>query len=415
MKQSRIELPTRSTLNDYTHWISAKPGFSHEVDMFLRSEAKIDELEEWQRFVVLILDEIKIQEDLVFDKSGHRLHGFVNLGDINRELKAHDDQASDSFCASSNIATHVLTLMVRGIFIKLEFPYANFPTQNVTADDLYWIVWEAVRCLEEINLKVIVFVCDGAKPNRKFLSMLGQREHLKDGIAYKTINKYCHNRFIYFMSDVPHLIKTARNCWYSSSIGGVRYIIIENTYYGNILRYFKKQMNDKFFDCLNTRHLEEGKRKRKPDLDPYRSVNDRRFKWLVEDFLGYLDEWKKSVEEREGFSIDDKKRTMLSQETLDGIQMTIYGFVEMAQFLISQKEGLYLLSERFNQDPLESFFGQQRARGGRCDNPNVKTFMYNTQAIRVQRTLAIGDGGNVRKRSTQWTTDIDELSRPLKK
>ena len=38
------------------------------------------------------------------------------------------------------------------------------------------------------------------------------------------------------------------------------------------------QMIDKFFDCLNTRHLEEGKRKRKPDLDPYRNVNDRRFK-----------------------------------------------------------------------------------------------------------------------------------------
>ena len=87
----------------------------------------------------------------------------------------------------------------------------------------------------------------------------------------------------------------------------------------------------------------------------------------------------------------------------------------MAQFLLSQKEGLYLLSERFNQDPLESFFGQQRARGGRCDNPNVKTFMHNTQAIRVQRTLAIGDGGNVRKRSTQWTADIYDLSRPLKK
>lgn len=138
------------------------------------------------------------------------------------------------------------------------------------------------------------------------------------------------------------------------------------------------------------------------------------------------------MEERERFSIDDKKRMMLSQETLDGIRMTsiltifsiknqamllfiVYGFVEMAQFLLSQKEGLYLLSERFNQDPLESFFGQQRARGGRCDNPNVKTFMYNTQAIRVQRTLAIGDGGNVRKRNTQWTTEIDDLSRPLKK
>ena len=51
MRESDISLPTRRTLNDYTQWISAKPGFSCAVDMFLKTEAKIDELEEWQRFV----------------------------------------------------------------------------------------------------------------------------------------------------------------------------------------------------------------------------------------------------------------------------------------------------------------------------------------------------------------------------
>ena len=79
------------------------------------------------------------------------------------------------------------------------------------------------------------------------------------------------------------------------------------------------------------------------------------------------------------------------------------------------RSGLFLLSERFNQDPLESFFGQQRARGGRSDNPNVKTFLHNAQAIRVQRTMAIGHGGNVRKRKEQWNADVADLSRPIKK
>ena len=37
-------------------------------------------------------------------------------------------------------------------------------------------------------------------------------------------------------------------------------------------------MFDRFFDCLNTQNASEGKRKRKPDLDPYRSVEDKRFK-----------------------------------------------------------------------------------------------------------------------------------------
>ena len=36
-------------------------------------------------------------------------------------------------------------------------------------------------------------------------------------------------------------------------------------------------MFDQFFDCLNTRDAREGKKKRKPNLDPYRSVNDKRF------------------------------------------------------------------------------------------------------------------------------------------
>ena len=93
----------------------------------------------------------------------------------------------------------------------------------------------------------------------------------------------------------------------------------------------------------------------------------------------------------------------------------MYSFIELGKYLLSQRKGLFLLSERLNQDPLESFFGQQRARGRRNDNPNVRSFLYNTQAIRVQRSMAVGHGGNVRKRKLQWDTDIDDLSRPLKK
>ncbi len=93
----------------------------------------------------------------------------------------------------------------------------------------------------------------------------------------------------------------------------------------------------------------------------------------------------------------------------------MYSFIEVSKYLLSLKDGLFILSERFNQDPLESFFGQQRARGGRNDNPNVRMFMFNTQAIRVQRSMTIGDGGNVRKRKEQWSKDLDELSRPLRK
>ena len=43
------------------------------------------------------------------------------------------------------IATHMLAIMVRGVFFKLEFPIAHFGTDKLNAASLFPIVWEAVR------------------------------------------------------------------------------------------------------------------------------------------------------------------------------------------------------------------------------------------------------------------------------
>ena len=45
--------------------------------------------------------------------------------------------------------------------------------------------------------------------------------------------------------------------------------------------------------------------------------------------------------------------------------------------------------EHFSQDPLENYFGQQRARGGRSDNPTAQQGLYNAGTLRVQQTLAL--------------------------
>ena len=67
-------------------------------------------------------------------------------------------------------------------------------------------------------------MCDGAKPNRKFLNSMGKDSDMRHGVVYKSVNRFCLKRFIYLMSDVPRLIKTTRNCWYSSKSGGARYM-----------------------------------------------------------------------------------------------------------------------------------------------------------------------------------------------
>lgn len=60
------------------------------------------------------------------------------------------------------------------------------------------------------------------------------------------------------------------------------------------------EMVDSYFDCLNVHSTTEHQRKRKPFLAPYRSLDDPRFLWLTNDFLGYLRAWKDSTTQHLG-------------------------------------------------------------------------------------------------------------------
>ena len=86
---------------------------------------------------------------------------------------------------------------------------------------------------------------------------------------------------------------------------------------------------------------------------------------------------------------------------------------EIVKFLLSHKGAKYILTERFNQDPIEIYFGQQRARGHRNDNPSVGQFLHNTQAIIIQKSLALGGSSSIRHKRLQ--PELSPLCRPLPK
>jgi len=68
----------------------------------------------------------------------------------------------------------------------------------------------------------------------------------------------------------------------------------------------------------------------------------------------------------------------------------------MGRYLLKIDGAKFLLCERFTQDPVESFFGQQRQKGGGSENPTVRQFTYNTSSLRVQRSTAPIATSNVR-------------------
>ena len=115
----------------------------------------------------------------------------------------------------------------------------------------------------------------------------------------------------------------------------------------------------KFFDCLNVRSDSEHKRKRKPYLAPYTSMVDERFFWFEHEFLPYFKAWMESTINRVGnFTPNARSKMFISWQTYEGLQITTLAAIEAIKFLLS--EGLdFVLTERFCQDPVEEYFGNQ--------------------------------------------------------
>ena len=324
-----LVLPSQRRLKDYRNAIKPKRGFQKEVlDVLI---AETEHYFDVQRYVVLLFDEMKVMANLVLEKTSGELIGFIDLGDPDLNFGVLEKVDA--------LASHALAFLVRGICTELKFGLAHFATSGITAAQLMPIFWEAVCILETTcNLWVIAATSDGASPNRRFYRLHSDLDGITDSdVCYRTVNLFAPHRFIYFLSDVPHLIKTTRNCLKSSGSGFctrylwndgkyVQWQHITALYYedidnglkllprltyehinlnaysvmlvnlaaqvpsasvASVLKTFGPpeasataklcEMVDGFFDCLNVRSRTEHIRKRKPFLAPYTSPGDRRY------------------------------------------------------------------------------------------------------------------------------------------
>ena len=134
---------------------------------------------EQEKLVVILMDEMHIREDLLYDKhTGESLRyfscildlfvciagaiiGFTNLGHVNSHLRAFENanktdndyslplanKTDDDYSLplanktdddySLPLANSILVLLVRGLFTKLYFPYAQFPCTALSGDQMY--------------------------------------------------------------------------------------------------------------------------------------------------------------------------------------------------------------------------------------------------------------------------------------
>ena len=108
---------------------------------------KTKDFSQAERYFVLAMDEMKIQEDLMWDKNTGDLIGFVDLGDT--ELIMEHSRAS-----------HVLVFLLRSMINPIKFSFGNFATTSASSFQLFPLFWKAVSILElQCNLKVISVTC----------------------------------------------------------------------------------------------------------------------------------------------------------------------------------------------------------------------------------------------------------------
>ena len=66
------------------------------------------------------------------------------------------NSANDSDFPPELLSNSMMTFMVKGLFNRLEFPYAYFPSRNVTGYLLFDPLWEAVGRLERNGFHVSI-------------------------------------------------------------------------------------------------------------------------------------------------------------------------------------------------------------------------------------------------------------------
>ncbi|KAK3921460.1 Transposable element P transposase [Frankliniella fusca] len=352
-----IKLPSSSTLFEYTHVEKVSEGIDETVIKSVADRLKAFK-EKHKKYHVLMADEIHISQNLVFQKSTGQMIGYTSLDDIESEVanleKCLDDPNHER---EEVLASKMLVYMIKGVSNGIKESIACFTVgKHLSANQLYVWSWKVIGALERSGIAVVAYVSDGASVNRAFIKKHTPATVHRSGIIFDTINKCAKDRILYFIADVPHLLKTIRNCilnsrcdgkksrrkmmkngkkisWdfiiklyemkkgknlrksyklnpmnvYPDSYGRMKVKLAAQALSGTVCKDIRSQNWDdaretevfiekvnEWFDCLNGAHSSQGKKTNNSNLNPYTSVDDCRFDTIA-NFLMYLEEWEEDA------------------------------------------------------------------------------------------------------------------------
>ena len=162
---------------------------------------------------------MKIQKNLVWDKHAGDLNGSVDFGDA--ELNYATLQKSTDIAIGTDIDNAT----------DIDFPSSKFCNYRIYIISNVFTSFSVkpISICELNSVKVLAVTCGGLSLNCKlfhlhFLTTKENGMNSDTDVTYRTVNLLSSGkRFIYLISDVPHLMKAARNCVYNSGNGRYTY------------------------------------------------------------------------------------------------------------------------------------------------------------------------------------------------
>lgn len=425
--RAKISLPHTATLRRWLQDYVIDFGFITNVFEFLKTE-RVDK--EYLKDVALIFDSMAIRKQVVFDTKSDRCRGFVDYGNISKEL--------DSQPNSDKLATEALVFQIVSYRDKFKCPIANFAIAGCPAEIQAQLLLIAIKKLYDVGVIVRSITCDGCSVNESTLKRLGcnfDPNNLKTHFKHPDNNSNIH-----VIIDPCHLIKLCRNAFGEitllSNTGDIRFSYVEQ------LHKIQEAEGFKLANRLSTTHVFYKRKKMEVSLaaqtvssgvadaiDFLRCTGHEKFSGSEAtcEFLRFFDRlfdmlntrnafgkgfkaplslcdakvWEEVFEQCEQYirslkveniSILKHKRKMFAL----GFLINIQSFKNLAYDLLTKIETplKYFLTYKCSQDHIELHFCCIRSRGGWNNNPNVLQFLWSTRRLLSRNSVDTSRNGN---------------------
>eukprot|EP00794_Sanderia_malayensis_P011743 gene11743-12964_t len=410
-----LNLPHPATIRSWSVNVQCEPGFLSKTLDFVETKVKDGEQD-----CVIMLDEMSIKSQLLWDKKNAKFAGNVDYGALKAE-------------PNDSIAKNALVIMVSGLQTPWYVPIAYFLTNSINGDIQKQLIYEAISLLTEKGAKIHAVIFDGASKNITMAAKLGCDV---SKLEFKFPHPTKHNEKIHVILDICHMLKLARNAF--ADIGVFYTASGERIAWDYIAKLYDVQKTDilNIANKLTSKHIQWQNHKMKVSVAAQTLSNSvaaaitflRRLKVAefkdseetshfiqlinnlfdilnskskfgkhskspitsdnideIESYIKSSIEYLKHLKDPAGVQIIKGQRKTF----VKGFAISAFSVLSICKILLERSEVpfQYILTYRFSQDRIEMFFSKIRSRFGWNNNPNVLQFKYALRQLLLKNKI----------------------------